>query len=316
MENVIGGNVLDKNVTKKNVLLIDFNNLAVRCFFTADVGGFTPAPEFQIWKYQVFNSIWSYVWKFEETNEVVLAVDAHKSWRKLFFKRYKESRKVTRDSSDVDWDTFHEQLNSLVEELREYLPFKTLKIENCEADDIIGVLCLSMRNSNFVVVSNDEDYNQLCDPTGRVKIFNPKAKDFMRCDDPEYFIISKCLMGQSKDDIFNVKTSSDWGLTEETQKDGKPKRKPGFGPKTLEKVMKEGYEEWLKKHKLEDNFERNRVLIDFNKIPSTINKRIMSSYMAYKYPDPSNIYEFFKKNNFRSFLEKYEQVENKLLTFY
>lgn len=300
----------------KNVLLIDFNNLAIRCFFATDVGGYTPLPEFQIWKYIVFNSIWNYIWKFDKVDEVVLAVDSHQSWRKLFFKRYKESRKTTRDKSEVDWDSFHEHMNSYVRELAEYLPFKVLKIQNCEADDIIGVLCLHMKDSKFVVVSNDEDYNQLYDKTDRVRVFNPKVNEFIECDDVENFVVSKCLLGQPKDDIFNIKTPSNWGLTEDTQKDGKPKRKPGFGPKALEKVMKVGYKNWLRDNRLEDRFNRNRVLIDFKMIPDIIRKAIMSSYLSYKYPDPSVIYTFFENNNFREFLEKYEQIETKLLTFY
>lgn len=301
----------------KNVLLIDFNNLAIRCFFTPDVGGYTPFPEYQIWKYQLFNSIWSYIWKFDvNIDEVVLAVDAHKSWRKVLFSRYKEKRASDRDKSEVDWDMLHNHLNSYVDELAEFIPFKTLKIQNCEADDIIGVLCLHIKESNYIVVSNDEDYNQLCD-ADRVRVYNPKAKKWVTCDDVESFVVSKCLMGQAKDGIFNVKTSLDWGLTEDTQKeDGTPKRKPGFGPKTLEKVMKDGYEKWLEKNNLQKRFDFNRNLIDFNKIPETIQKRIISSYVSYKYPDPSNIYEFFRRNGFRSFLEKYEQTETKLLTFY
>jgi hypothetical protein len=123
-------------------------------------------------------------------------------------------------------------------------------------------------------------------------------------------------MGQAKDDIFNVKTPLDWGITEATQKDGKPKRKPGLGPKTLEKIMKDGYEKWLKDNDLESRFELNRNLIDFHRIPDVIRKTIISSYVSYQFPDPSNIYNFFRENNFREFLEKYEQVESKLLTLY
>lgn len=300
----------------KNTLIIDLNNLAIRCFFTPDVGGFTSAPEFQIWKYQLFNSIWSYIWKFGDIKEVVLAVDDHRSWRRLFFSRYKESRKTKRDVSDVDWDAFHNSFNTYVNEILTFLPFKTLKIENCEADDIIGVLCNNMKENNFVVVSNDEDYLQLCEASGRIRVYNPKNKEFSECNDTENFIISKCLLGQPKDDIFNIKTPLDWGITEETQKDGKPKRKPGFGPKALEKVMKQGYKEWLEKNKLEERFDFNRTLIDFKRIPSIIQKRIISAYISYKYPDPSNIYNFFRSNNFRSFLEDYEKIENKILTFY
>ena len=293
----------------KNVILVDFHNLAFRTFFVKDVGATTVNPDFQLWKYMTFNSIYQALWKVDYVNEVIVAVDSRNTWRKLLFNRYKESRKIKRDKSEVDWNILFNVLENYIDEMRKCLPFKVLKVSRCEADDIIGVICLQGKDE-YTVISNDEDYLQLSSPT--VKIYNPSKKEYVKCDDTERFIVEKSLRGQSKDDIFNIKTPSDWGLTKES----KGKRKPGFGPKAVEKVMKGDYKQWLKDNKLEKNFKRNRALIDFNYIPKLISNTIMEKYNNYSLPDPSNIYKFIKGNNFRGFLDEFQKTEDKLKELY
>jgi 5'-3' exonuclease len=290
----------------KNVNIFDFNNLAVRVFFSKDVEATSGTPNIQLWKYSVINSIYLSLFK-DDINEVILAVDFPKSWRKLYWNRYKESRKPARDKSPVDWNIFHDELNKFRLEIEHHLPFKILSTQYAEADDIIGIICRE-RQESYTIISTDEDYLQLC--SDNVKIYNPNKTEFMECDDPEMFIVTKSLMGQPKDDIFNIKTPLDHPVGQ---------RKPGFGIKSAEKVIKEGYKEWLKKENLEERYRFNRNLIDFSKIPSSIKFNIfniLKKYDNYKMPDPSKIYTFFNKNKFTGFLEEFTKVEGKLLELY
>jgi len=295
----------------KNVsVLIDFNNLLFRRFFIKEVAGYSPNPEYQLWKFLVFEDVYNLICKIKNVNEVVLAVDDKNSWRKSYFNRYKESRKKNRDKKkDIDWDMLFSEINKFISDLKHYMPFKTIKIMSAEADDVIAVIAQDS-NKNCIISSNDEDYIQLC--SDKVKLWNPSKKEFIECKDVDKFVIEKCLTGQSKDDIFNVKTPNDWGLTEET----KGKRKPGFGPKSAQKVMSGDYLKWLKKNDLEDRFYRNQILMDFNFIPQTIRKRVMKIYKNYNFPPPSNIYDYFKINNMKGFLDNYHNVKNKLLSLY
>jgi hypothetical protein len=203
-------------------------------------------------------------------------------------------------------------------DLKHYLPFKVLKIKNCEADDIIAVLTMELDKFKWNVVSNDEDYIQLVD---YADVYNPKNKEYRVCKNVEKFLTEKTLMGQSKDDIFNVKTPSDWGLTSETE----GKRKPGFGIKSCEKIMKGDLKKWLEdgyNHKdygyvdLEKNYKRNRVLIDFAYIPVVLRKRIVESYNNYNFPPPENILKFLEKHGMRHYLENFVSTERKLLELY
>ena len=285
----------------KNVTLWDFHNLTARCYFAGDA----TTPDIPLWRYNVIDNIYKSLFK-SETDEVVLAVDDNNSWRKLYWSRYKESRRAARDKSEIDWNFYHSELDELITDIKENLPFKVIQVKYCEGDDIIAILCKE-REANYTIISVDEDFLQLY--ADNVKIYNPhyKKQCFVTCDDTEEFVIKKCLTGQAKDGIFNIKTPLDWPAD---------KRKPGFGDVAATKVMNEGYEKWLKDNDLEDRFKHNQTLMDFNKIPVYIRSNILKAYDGYEYPDPSLIYPFFNKNKFNTYLDDISNVENKLLTLY
>ena len=294
-----------------STILFDFNNLAFRTVFVKDVGITTPEPDFQVWKYMMVNSIYESLYKIDNPSEVILAIDDTQSWRSVYFPRYKERRKVQRaKQEDVDWQQMFRVLREFTQEIQEHLPFKTLQLLKCEADDIIGVLCLDIIKDKKYIISNDEDFLQLCSKD--TFLYNPRKKEYVVCKDPEMFIIEKSLLGQAKDDIFNVITPSDWGKTPETE----GKRKPGYGPAALKKTMAYGWEKWLEEKGLEGNFRRNRILMDFNYIPNTIRSNIKKAYESYSLPDSDNIYKFFSNNKLRSFLEDFTFVERKLMELY
>lgn len=285
----------------KNVTLWDFHNLSARCYFALDAMN----PDIPLWRFNVIDNIYNSLYK-TNTDEVVLAIDDSKSWRKLYWSRYKESRKTQRDKSEVDWNFYHSKLQELINDIQENLPFKVLQVNNCEGDDIIAVLCKEVPN-NYVIISVDEDFLQLYGDN--VAIYNPhhKKQCYVTCEDTRQFIIKKCLTGQAKDGIFNIKTPLDWPVD---------KRKPGFGEVAATKVMNEGYEKWLKDNGLEERFKVNQTLMDFDMIPKAISTSILNTYNSYKLPDPDKIYPFFAKNKFNTYLDDIGNVENKLLTLY
>jgi 5'-3' exonuclease len=292
-------------------VLFDYNNLCFRCFFTGDVNATSGLPEYAMWRYLVTTSLLEPLNKDNSVNEIVVAVDNAGSWRKDYYSRYKENRSVNRSKQiEVDWDTFFYEMDLLKSEISEYLPLKVIKAPKAEADDVIGVLSKYIDNDMIIINSNDRDYLQLC--SDKIKLWNPSKRAFEECDDPKKFLVEQCLMGQTKDNIFNVKTPTDWGLTKQTE----GKRKPGLGPKTVEKIMEIGYEKWLKDNNLEENFKRNRVLIDFDYIPQTIQKVIKHKYDKYVLPEPKNMYYFFEKHDMRGFMDEFDKLEYKLLRLY
>ena len=264
----------------------------------------TGTPNIQLWRFITIDSIIKSLSKYDHVSEVILAVDSPKTWRKLYWPRYKESRKGKRDKSEMDWNIFHKELDQFIEDIEYGLPFKIIKVDNAEGDDVVAVLARET-GTDTVVVSNDEDYLQLC--CDHIKIYNPTKMMYTDCEDTERFLQMKSLMGQPKDDIFNIITPIDHPVGV---------RKPGFGEVSAKKVLAEGLDQWLVKKKLVERYNLNRNLIDFDRIPKTIQTRILNTYKSYKLADPSNIYKFFQDNGFREYLENFESVEDKLMQLY
>lgn len=287
------------------VNVFDFNNLAIRIFFLKMIGAQSSQPDYRLWKELIFNNIIKSMDRNPDVGEILLAVDNKNSWRRQYWSGYKASRKPARDKSEVDWDGFHIQLSKLCSEMEQCLPFKVIQIRSSEADDIIGTICLQRQENDYVIISTDEDYLQLLSP--HVKVYNPLQKKFMDIDDTDNFIIEKCLLGQKKDDIPNIKTPLDWP---------KDKKRPPFGERALGLVMKEGYQKWLKKNNLEKRFRENKILIDFRMIPKVIQERVLDDYDKYEYPHPDKIYEFVDKNQFSYWLDHFNTLETKLLKLY
>jgi len=285
-------------------IVFDFNNLAVRNIFLPMVEAKSGTPNIQLWRFITIDSIIKSLSKYDHVSEVILAVDSPKTWRKLYWPRYKESRKGKRDKSEMDWNIFHKELDQFIEDIEYGLPFKIIKVDNAEGDDVVAVLARET-GTDTVVVSNDEDYLQLC--CDHIKIYNPTKMMYTDCEDTERFLQMKSLMGQPKDDIFNIITPIDHPVGV---------RKPGFGEVSAKKVLAEGLDQWLEKKKLVERYNLNRNLIDFDRIPKTMQTRILNTYKSYKLADPSNIYKFFQDNGFREYLENFESVEDKLMQLY
>ena len=309
---------------KDVTVFFDFNNLAIRNYMgNSDVWEDPNNIQWGLWRYNCINSIMSSLWKIKDVTEVVVAVDDIHQWRKAYYNRYKESRGKSKKKSKHDWGAIYKHMHGLAADLKHHFPFKLLKVKSAEADDIIAILTRKMTNDAIIIV-RDEDYFQLFARKKNLRIFDPIKQVLYSPEDiPDVkdFLLGLIFMGQKKDDIPNIYTPDDWGLTESTE----GKRKPGFGPSTWEKVktdlkgfLDKGYvNKAYGEIDLRKNMKRNRVLIDFDMIPKTIENRIVDCYNnSYNLPPIENVYLFFEKNSMRSFLDNIHKVENKLLPLY
>jgi hypothetical protein len=314
------------DIGKDVVLLFDFNNLAIRGFF--GVKEITENPkdiQWGLWMYNVFNSIYQCLWKFKNVDEVVLAIDDSNSWRKAAYSRYKESRKDKKKNDKIDWQELYKMMNKLANEFKHHMPFKTLKVKSAEADDVIGVLAREIKNP-CVIIARDEDYFQCFAKKKNLRVYDPisqilYAPDDINNGDIKDFLMKLVFCGQRKDDIPNIITPDDWGLTEGTQ----GKRKPGFGEAAFNKIKddlkgfinKEHVNKFYGKVDLQSNLKRNRMLMDFDKIPNTIVDRIFQAYNnSHNLPPMENVYLFFEKYNMKTFMDDITKIENKIANLY
>jgi hypothetical protein len=175
-----------------------------------------------------------------------------------------------------------------------------------------------------VIIARDEDYFQCFAKKKNLRVYDPISQTLYSPDDfPDIkdFLMKLVFCGQRKDDIPNIITPNDWGLTETTE----GKRKPGFGEAAFNKIkddlkgfIDKGYINNLYgRVDLSENLKRNRLLMDFDKIPNTIVDRILDAYnKSNNLPPIENIYLFFEKYSLRTFKEDITKVENKMHKLY
>lgn len=307
-------------------MMFDFENLALRCFYgNKDIEPESEIPNYDFWEFLTFNSIYRMLYK-DRINEVILALDSQ-SWRKIVYPHYKAHRKKSREESKVNWDLYSERKNKFLDELKEFIPFKIISVNRAEADDILGTLVNFNRVYNPIIVSMDVDYMQL---SKKARIYNPIKKEFNKPIDTEKFLLYSALVGQKKDNIFNVKTPWDWPET---------KKRPPMGEKGIDKLIQNNELESFLDTPIEYEFpveienqesitykqtivprelyNINRKLIDFSCTPKVMADATINTYDNYVMgANPDRLYEYFRHKNWREMIDNYNQVESKLLELF
>ena len=236
-----------------------------------------------------------------EADHVVFALEG-RSWRKDVYKPYKANRAVARaalteaeqEEDRMFWEGY--------DELTKYLSTRTncsvIRHPQAEADDIIARWIALHPTDNHIVISSDTDFVQLVSPTvkqyngitdelitlegifdakGR-PVLDKKTKQAKACPDPAWLLFEKCMRGDSSDNVFSAYP----GVREKGTKN-KVGLREAFGDRD-----RQGYnwnnmmlQRWLDpdgiEHRVLDDYERNRTLIDLTAQPEEIKQQVDSA---------------------------------------
>lgn len=232
------------------------------------------------------NSIRAYNTKFKrEYGEIVLCMD-DSSWRKKEFEFYKASRTTDRENSTIDWSIVFAAFDKIRNELDEFFPYRVIKVKGAEADDVIGVLCNEFgvefgNGEPILIISRDKDFQQLQKYTN-VKQFNPIEKKFIKCPNPEKFLIDHIIAGDKGDGIPNVMSKDNSLVMKIRQTPITEKQK-----KRLQGDFNALSEEEKR------NWTRNELLIDLSKTPSAIKQEVLAKYNSQAGKGRSKLFNFF-----------------------
>jgi hypothetical protein len=301
-------------------VLFDFNNLAMRLIHLPMLHAASADPKWDMWKYMMFNNVYEFV-STEAVNledkrvDVILACDNKEgTWRSRIYPPYKGNRKK---DEKINWDLVFTHLNMFLADVQTYLPWKVMQVPLCEADDIIACLCRNKAaGERYIVHSGDSDYLQLDGP--EVDIFVPHKDEYVTfpcnvkiagtsvfCNTAEEFLLLSVLTGQGcKDNVYNIKTPTDWAPTEEK------KRKPPFGVKAAQKVIDAGLDTGLEKLGCKNNYLRNKTLIDFNEIPKEVADAVLASFNTYNFCDQPRVTEFLERYQWPSLMLRAEDISD------
>jgi len=181
------------------LIIIDNGNIMHKAIFAFRRDGCVPAT------YTYLRMIISYLKKIGITLEdkVVMAEDFG-SWRKDIDKEYKAQRKAFRESKeDADWWTeMYGEFNDFIPKLEMCLPWNFIKIYKMESDDIASMVVRYLEADEKILVSSDEDWQQLC-VIPNVKVFSPYTKKYKIIKNPEKILLKK-IKGDVSDNLLEA----------------------------------------------------------------------------------------------------------------
>ena len=242
----------------------------------------------------MFNSI-KKVWKDFNGTHVVFCLEG-RSWRKDFYTPYKANRKVIADQRSPkqieDDELFFEAYDSMINFFAEKTNCSVIRCPVAEADDLIATWVQEHPQDNHVIVSTDSDFYQLLSPnvcqyngtTDQIvsldgfvnaktgdKVIDKKTGKEKEPIDPAWTLFEKCVRGDSSDNVFSaypgarVKgTRNKTGMREAFD----DRERGGFNYNNF--MLQRWVDHEEVEHRVKDDFERNRILIDLTEQPDEI----------------------------------------------
>ena len=273
------------------MIILDYNQVALANLMVSGPKNINANED--LLRHMILNSIRMNKVKFEkEFGELVIACDATSNWRKQFFPYYKANRKKNRQDSGLDWNEIFRILNAVRDELAEFFPYPTVRVEHAEADDVIATLChehgRQLGGDPILILSGDKDFQQL-QRYSNVSQYDPTRKKWIKCNDPETFLKEHILKGDTGDGIPNVLSSDDTFVANARQKPLRSKR--------MDELMKEVPDE------LQHNFYRNSLMIDLERIPQDIKDETLKALQAQSGKTRAKLFNYFIKFKLKNLTE-------------
>ena len=248
------------------MIIVDYNGIAIGNIIAQKL-----APEEDIIRHMILNTIRMYRQKFKEYGDVVIVADAGGNWRKDYYPQYKAKRKSNRDDDKRDWQEIFRITNTVREELAENFPYKMVHVWGCEADDSVAQIVMSTQEFGqyepVMIVSADHDFKQL-QKFDNVKQFSPMTKKFVVEDNPRLGLQEKILKGDSGDGVPNVLSDDNVFVEARKQNVLSAKKKQAL----LDDPHALGEEVYR-------NYLRNKKLIDLTETPENVSKEIINIFM-------------------------------------
>ena len=233
-------------------------------------------------------------WRDQKANHVVFCLEG-RSWRKDFYAPYKANRAVARaalteseqEEDKLFWETF--------DAFKDFITTKTnctvLQNSQLEADDLIAGWIANHPNDEHVIVSSDTDFYQLLadnvkqyngiqdelhtlegifDKKGKL-VIDKKTKEPKVIPNPEWILFEKCMRGDPTDNVFSAfpgvrtKGSKNKVGLQEAYADRNSK---GYNWNNL--MLQRWVDHNGDEHRVLDDYERNRRLVDLTHQPDDI----------------------------------------------
>ena len=254
------------------MIIVDYNGIAISSVVVQKLD-----IDEDLIRHFILNTLRMYNKKFrKDYGQMVIACDSS-TWRRQYFPNYKHKRREGREKDEVEkanWDEIFRIINMVREEIEQNLPYRVVKVNGAEADDIIGALALETqefgKHDDVMIVSADKDFVQL-QKYKNVKQYSPMQKKFVTEKNPNTYLFEHVLKGDSGDGVPNVLSADDVFVKGDRQSPVTRKKIDLWSEnaQNLESVMdSETYR----------NYMRNKKLIDLEEIPDDLKSEIINTY--------------------------------------
>ncbi len=242
----------------------------------------------------MFNSV-KKAWRDFNGDHVVFCLEG-RSWRKDFYPPYKANRKVIanqRTPKEIEDDElFFEAYDDMVKFINDKTNCSVIRCPNAEADDLIATWIQTHPNDEHIIISTDSDFYQLL--ANNVKQYNGTTEEIVSLDgvfnaktgkpvmdkktgkpkvvgDPSFVLFEKCVRGDPTDNVFSaypgarIKGSKNkTGITEAYE----DRDRGGYNFNNF--MLQRWVDHEEVEHRVRDDYERNRTLIDLTAQPDDI----------------------------------------------
>jgi hypothetical protein len=231
-------------------------------------------------------------WKKFDSSHTVVCLEG-RSWRKDYYPAYKrnraESRAALTGREQEEEQLFWEAFDTFKDFIKEKTNCTVLQHPQLEADDLIAGWIDSHPDDQHVIISTDTDFLQLIsanvkqyngvtetiithegffDEKGR-EVVDKKTKAAKPVPDPEWILFEKCIRGDPTDNVFSAFPKVRKNRLLEAFED---RHKRGFSWNNL--MLQRWADHENVEHRVLDDYERNRTLIDLRNQPDDIKQII------------------------------------------
>jgi 5'-3' exonuclease len=281
-------------------LILDYSGIAHAAYFASP----SAQVEENIIRHMILNSVRMYVTKYsKEYGQVYIACDGG-SWRRERFEFYKAARKRDAAESVIDWKEFYRITNMVAEELRQFFPYKVIRVPGAEADDIIAYLVEQTTEfgsfEQNMIISSDHDFIQL-QAQGNVKQFSPNTKKLVTEKNVHKYAFEQILRGCSSDGVPNFLSDDDSIISEDKRQTPIRAKRVDELYGVYQKLGLEGVKNTLSQTELR-NFLRNQELIVLASRPEYVSKAIESEIAAQPHNNNSKIYGYLVERRCRNLI--------------
>ena len=278
----------------RDIILIDNNQIVISNLFQS-MKKFNKIDEGYL-RHMILNSYRYYRSRFHsEYGELVICHDSPNCWRTDFYSQYKENRKKSRDNQNLDWNEVYSLMNTIGEEVKNTFPYKNIKIDRLEADDIIAILATRFHEQEkILIVSSDKDFQQL-QIYPNVKQYSSMKKEFLDCENPKMFLLEHIISGDSSDGVPNILSDDDTFVN-------KDKRQKSCGKHKIESFV------WLYENgelldlDIQQRWERNEKMIDLSRIPSKYTDSVLGDYEKEPIGKRSKLLDYFIEKKLKNLI--------------